>query len=64
MQYSNSSKSTPAYKYFSSDLIIVVPTEADARDIEEDLAPFLKKQKFMFSRTGEQFLTDLQPEAQ
>ena len=35
-QYSASSKSAPAYKVFSSDLIIVVPTEADARDIAED----------------------------
>ena len=37
-QYSASSKSSPSYKFFSSDLLIVVPTEADARDIAEDLA--------------------------
>ena len=35
-QYSNSSKNAPKYTVFSSDLIIVVPTEADARDIAED----------------------------
>ena len=37
-QYSNSSKNAPKYKVFSSDLIIVVPTEADARDIAEDFS--------------------------
>ncbi len=37
-QYSASSKSSPSYKVFSSDLIIVVPTEADARDIAGDFA--------------------------
>ena len=37
-QYSASSKSAPSYKVFSSDLIIVVPTEADARDIAGDFA--------------------------
>ncbi len=35
-QYSASSKSGPEYKIFSSDLVIVVPTEADARDIAGD----------------------------
>ena len=35
-QYSSSSKSAPKYKIFSSDLIIVVPTEEDARNISED----------------------------
>ena len=37
-QYSASSKSSPSYKVFSADLIIVVPTEADARDIAGDFA--------------------------
>ncbi len=37
-QYSNSSKNAPKYTVFSSDLIIVVPTEADARDIAEDFS--------------------------
>ena len=37
-QYSNTSKKTPQYKIFSSDLIIVVPTESDARDIAEDFS--------------------------
>lgn len=37
-QYSNSSKKTPQYKIYSSDLIIVVPTETDARDIAEDFS--------------------------
>ena len=37
-QYSNSSKETPQYKIYSSDLIIVVPTETDARDIAEDFS--------------------------
>ena len=37
-QYSNSSKKTPRYKIYSSDLIIVVPTETDARDIAEDFS--------------------------
>ena len=37
-QYSASSKSAPSYKVFSSDLIIVVPTETDARDIAGDFA--------------------------
>ena len=37
-QYASSSKSAPAYKIFSSDLIIVVPTEADARDIAGDFS--------------------------
>ena len=35
-QYSSSSKSAPQYKIFSSDLLIVVPTEADALDIAGD----------------------------
>lgn len=35
-QYSNSSRNAPKYTVFSSDLIIVVPTESDARDISED----------------------------
>ena len=35
-QYSASSKSAPSYKVFSSDLIIVVPTEADALSIAGD----------------------------
>ena len=38
VQYSASSKSAPQYKVFSSDLIIIVPTEADARDIAEDFS--------------------------
>ena len=42
-QYSASSKSSPSYKVFSSDLIIVVPTEADARAIEEDLAAIFEE---------------------
>ena len=37
-QYSNSNKNAPKYTVFSSDLIIVVPTEADARDIAEDFS--------------------------
>jgi len=37
-QYSNSSKKTPQYKIFSSDLVIIVPTEVDARDIAEDFS--------------------------
>ncbi len=37
-QYSNSSKKTPQYKIFSSDLVIIVPTETDARDIAEDFS--------------------------
>ena len=37
-QYSTSSKKTPQYKIYSSDLIIVVPTETDARDIAEDFS--------------------------
>ena len=37
-QYSNSSKKTPQYKIYSSDLIIVVPTETDTRDIAEDFS--------------------------
>lgn len=37
-QYPNSSKKTPQYKIYSSDLIIVVPTETDARDIAEDFS--------------------------
>ena len=40
-QYSNSSKKTPQYKIYSSDLIIVVPTETDARDIAEDFSAIL-----------------------
>lgn len=53
MQYSTSSKSTPAYKYFSSDLIIVVPTEAEARDIEEDLvAIFSESEVHVFPDWG------------
>ena len=35
-QYSNTSKSTPKYTVFSSDLLIIVPTETDAREISED----------------------------
>ena len=41
-QYSASSKSTASYKFFSSDLIIVVPTEADAQAISEDIAAVFK----------------------
>ncbi len=37
-QYSATSKSAPSYKVFSSDLIIIVPTETDARDIAGDFA--------------------------
>ncbi len=37
-QYSNSSRNAPKYTFFSSDLIIVVPTEADARDINADFS--------------------------
>ena len=37
-QYSNSRKKTPQYKIYSSDLIIVVPTETDARDLAEDFS--------------------------
>ena len=37
-QYSNSSKKAPQYKIYSSDLIIVVPTETDVRDIAEDFS--------------------------
>ena len=38
MHYENSRRIGPSYIYFSSDLIIIVPTEADARDIAEDFA--------------------------
>ena len=37
-QYSSSSKSSPSYKVFSSDLIIVVPTETDARELAADFS--------------------------
>ena len=37
-QYANSSRNAPQYKVFSADLIIVVPTEADALAIAEDFA--------------------------
>lgn len=36
-QYSASSKSSPDYALFSSDILIVVPTEADAQDLSNDL---------------------------
>ena len=42
-QYSASSKSSPSYKVFSSDLIIVVPTEADARDIAGDFSAIFEE---------------------
>ena len=42
-QYSSSSKSAPSYKVFSADLIIVVPTEADARDIAGDFAAIFEE---------------------
>ena len=52
-QYSASSKSAPQYKVFSSDLIIVVPTEADARDIAEDFsAVFEEAEVFIFPDWG------------
>ena len=52
-QYSASSKSAPQYKAFSSDLIIVVPTEADARDIAEDFsAVFEEAEVFIFPDWG------------
>ncbi len=35
-QYSASSKSAPSYTVFSSDLVIVVPTEADAHSLAQD----------------------------
>ena len=48
-QYSNTSRSAPKYTVFSSDLIIVVPTEADARDIAEDFsAVFEEAEVFIF----------------
>ncbi len=37
-QYSASSKSAPKYQVFSSDIVIVVPTESDALDIAGDFA--------------------------
>ena len=52
-QYSNSSKSAPKYTIFSSDLIIVVPTEADARDIAEDFnAIYEEAEVFIFPDWG------------
>ena len=52
-QYSNSSRSAPKYTVFSSDLIIVVPTEADARDIAEDFsAVFNEAEVFIFPDWG------------
>ena len=42
-QYSASSKSAPSYKMFSSDLIIVVPTEADAREISADFSAIFEE---------------------
>ena len=42
-QYSSSSKSAPSYKVFSADLIIVVPTETDARDIAGDFAAIFEE---------------------
>lgn len=43
MQYENSRRNGPSYIYYSSDLIIIVPTEADARDIAEDLAAIFEE---------------------
>ena len=52
-QYSATSKSSPAYNVFSSDLIIVVPTEADARDIAEDFsAIFEEAEVYIFPDWG------------
>lgn len=52
-QYSNSSKNAPKYTVFSSDLIIVVPTEADARDIAEDFSSvFDEAEVFIFPDWG------------
>ena len=52
-QYSASSKSAPKYTVFSSDLIIIVPTEADARDIAEDFsAIFEEAEVFIFPDWG------------
>ncbi len=42
-QYSATSKSSPQYKVFSSDLIIIVPTEADANNIREDFAAIFEE---------------------
>ena len=53
VQYSASSKSAPQYKVFSSDLIIVVPTEADARDIAEDFSSIFEEAEiFIFPDWG------------
>lgn len=38
VQYSASSKSAPSYTVFSSDLVIIVPTEADALSIAQDFS--------------------------
>ncbi len=43
LQYSNSSRGSQKYQSFSSDLIIIVPTEADARDIQEDFAAIFEE---------------------
>lgn len=52
-QYSNSNKNAPKYTVFSSDLIIVVPTEADARDIAEDFSSvFGEAEVFIFPDWG------------
>ncbi len=37
-QYANSSKSAPKYEVFSSDIVIIVPTETDANNIAGDFA--------------------------
>lgn len=36
LQYSSSSKKTPEYQTFSSDLVIIVPTESEAQNIKND----------------------------
>lgn len=52
-QYSASSKKTPEYTCFSSDFMIVVPTEAEALDIYNDFKTvFDKSDVFIFPTWG------------
>lgn len=52
-QYSSSSKNTPAYKSFSSDLIIIAPTYAEAQEISNDIKTVYEEASvFIFPEWG------------
>jgi len=52
-QYGSSSKSSQAYKFFSSDLVIVVPTETDAQELQNDFNTiFPEAEVFSFPNWG------------